>query len=148
MMVLPAHMTWMCCTRSVHCIGSSCASASAFSRARLPSVPVERAASQPCMRVKKSSPGRMKADLLSGSLFALRGSGSVTSPGGLLMQGSRHTHRAMMRIEGSVMVMYIAAMQMRATGRGVTGRGKKVSVRARQESCSLQLHSRIEAPVK
>lgn len=72
MMVLPAHMTWMCWTRSVHCIGSSCASASAFSRARLPSVPVERAASQPCMRVKKSSPGRMKADLLSGSLSSRR----------------------------------------------------------------------------
>ena len=66
--VLAAHMTWTCSTRARHSIGGSAASALAFSRARSPRTPVLRSASHDCMRVKKSSPGRMRAALLNGAL--------------------------------------------------------------------------------
>lgn len=72
LIVLAAQRTWTCWTRPTQPIGSSCASAAAFSRARVPRDPVERAASQPCIRVKKSSPGMMNADLLNGSLRIVR----------------------------------------------------------------------------
>ena len=85
--VLAAHMTWTCSTRARHSMGGSAASALAFSRARSPRRPVLRFASQVCMRVKKSSPARMRAALLKGSLRA-RG-GASASASGRLERGGR-----------------------------------------------------------
>lgn len=68
MIVFAADMTWTCWTLCIQSIGSILARSFMFSLARLPSVPELRSASHCCMRVKKSSPGRMRADLLNGSL--------------------------------------------------------------------------------
>jgi hypothetical protein len=55
-----------------------------------------------------------------------------------------------MRIEGSVMVMYIAAMQIRATRRGVNRVVKRsaCAARGRERFLVVDENSRIEAPVK
>lgn len=69
-----------------------------------PRTPELRSESHCCMRVKKSAPGRMRAEVLKGSLGVRRGGRQRTGLGqGVEAHGGAHL--AMTRIEGRVTTM-------------------------------------------